>query len=77
MHRIRTFVAAAFFLPAAVAAQGQPQPIVIRASTVTSSPIFIELRVQPARIRPFGLPISRAQFVTVPASPVTSMENQV
>jgi imidazolonepropionase-like amidohydrolase len=34
MHRIRAFVAAAFFLPAAVAAQGQPQPVVIRASTV-------------------------------------------
>ena len=43
-------------------------------STVTLSPIFIVLRVQPARIRPFGLPISIAQLVTLPVfSSVTSM----
>jgi len=33
-------------------------------STETLSPIFMVLRVQPWRIRPFGLPISIAQFVT-------------
>ena len=42
-------------------------------STVTSSPIFIELRDQPWRMSPFGLPISMPQFVTLPDSSFTSM----
>ena len=43
-------------------------------STVTMSPIFIELRVQPWRMRPFGLPISRPQFAVWPVfSSFTSM----
>src|ERR1041385_8139931 len=33
-------------------------------STVTVSPIFSVLRVQPLRISPLGLPISKPQFVT-------------
>ena len=37
--------------------------------TVTISPIFIELRVQPRRIKPFGLPSSSAQFSILPLSP--------
>src|SRR5690349_4461779 len=35
-------------------------------STVTVSPIFMVFRVHPWRIRPFGLPISIAQLVTLP-----------
>ncbi|MNC87111.1 hypothetical protein D3C83_28120 [compost metagenome] len=43
-------------------------------STVTVSPIFMVLRVQPLRISPLGLPISIAQFVTfLVFSSVTSM----
>src|SRR5262245_450018 len=42
-------------------------------STVTTSPMFIDFRVQPALMRAFGLPISIPQFVTVPASFLTSM----
>src|SRR5215831_15666799 len=43
-------------------------------STVTASPIFTELGVQPARKSAFGLPISRAQFSVLPdASFFTSM----
>jgi len=34
-------------------------------STVTTSPTFSDLRDQPWRIRPFGLPISSAQRLTV------------
>ena len=34
-------------------------------STVTTSPIFSVLRVQPLRISPLGLPISNDQFVTL------------
>src|SRR5262249_14350307 len=35
-------------------------------STLTSIPIFSVERVQPCRARPFGLPISQPQFVTLP-----------
>jgi hypothetical protein len=41
--------------------------------TVTTSPIFIESRVQPRRMRPFGLPISSAQFSISPPALSTSM----
>src|SRR5262249_55063520 len=41
--------------------------------TITASPIFIELRVQPRRIKPFGLPSWRAQLSTLPPSAVTSI----
>lgn len=37
-------------------------------STVTSSPIFTELGVHPARRSALGLPISRAQFSILPDS---------
>src|SRR5580658_10972614 len=40
--------------------------------TETTSPIFKELRVQPDRIRPFGLPSSNSQLVTLPPSSLTS-----
>jgi len=42
-------------------------------STVTTWPSFIELRVQPWRIKPFGLPISRPQVSTFPDGSFTSM----
>ena len=41
-------------------------------STVTTSPAFIEFRVQPALKSPFGPPISMPQFVTFPVSSLTS-----
>src|SRR5581483_2040327 len=41
--------------------------------TVTVSPGFIEFRVQPRRIRPFGLPSSSSQLVTLPESSFTSI----
>ena len=37
-------------------------------STITSSPTFIVFRVHPLRSKPFGGPISRAQFVMSPLS---------
>src|ERR1700735_440303 len=42
-------------------------------STLTLSPGFSELRVQPRRIRAFGLPSSGSQLVTVPESSFTSI----
>ncbi|OLD16742.1 MAG: hypothetical protein AUJ01_10045 [Acidobacteria bacterium 13_1_40CM_3_65_5] len=43
------------------------------ASTVTTSPTLSVLRVQPARISPFGLPISRPQLMTAPSGSATSI----
>src|SRR4029077_12552549 len=40
--------------------------LALKPSTVTTSPGFMELRVQPARSSPFGPPISIPQFVTLP-----------
>src|SRR6266496_2780354 len=42
-------------------------------STVTVSPTFMELRVQPALINCVGLASSHPQFATFPVSSVTSM----
>jgi hypothetical protein len=44
-----------------------------RKPTLTSSPLIIEFRVQPSRIRAFGLSISIPQFVTAAAPPLTSI----
>src|SRR6185503_14186847 len=41
--------------------------------TVTVSPIFIELRFQPRRMRPFGLASSKSQFTILPWSSFASM----
>src|SRR5437867_7155493 len=47
-------------------------------STDTASPVFIVLRVQPARISALGFPISIAQLVTFPVfSSVTSIYKKV
>jgi hypothetical protein len=42
-------------------------------SIVTTSPTFMASRVQPSRMRKFGLPISIAQLMTWPVSSFTSM----
>jgi len=40
--------------------------------TVTVSPIFSEFRVQPRLIKPFGLPSSKSQLLTLPVSSFAS-----
>ena len=44
-------------------------------STLMMSPTFIEFRVHPFHMSPFGLPISQPQFVTALSSSLTSIKN--
>src|SRR5262249_30243657 len=46
-------------------------------STAISSPTFMVFRVQPWRMRPFGLPISIPQLTVLPSAPDTSMKKYV